>query len=99
MIDIATPTDETAASGDEPAQRGGAAGLRVAMAMYGDVSFDSRVLREAETLADAGHLVTIYCIAGAAPSGAPFRVANVAPPRASIRPDGSSPFLHPGSTT
>ena len=38
--------------------------LRIAMALYGDVSFDSRVQREAASLAAAGHAVTIYCLAG-----------------------------------
>lgn len=36
--------------------------LRVAMALYGDLTFDSRVIREAESLAAAGHKVTIACL-------------------------------------
>ena len=67
--------------------------MRIAMALYADVSHDSRVLREATTLADAGHDVTIVCIAGAAPEGSPFRVIAGHPDRAGVLPDGSSPFL------
>jgi glycosyltransferase involved in cell wall biosynthesis len=67
--------------------------MRIAMALYADVSHDSRVLREATTLADAGHDVTIVCIAGAAPEGAPFRVIAGHPARGGVLPDGSSPFL------
>ena len=39
-------------------------GLRVAMVVYGDISFDSRVQREANSLARAGHSVTIFCLEG-----------------------------------
>ena len=67
--------------------------MRIAMALYADVSHDSRVLREATTLADAGHDVTIVCIAGAAPEGSPFRVIAGHPDRGGVLPDGSSPFL------
>ena len=38
--------------------------LRVAMALYGDITFDSRVQREANSLARAGHSVTIFCREG-----------------------------------
>ena len=68
-------------------------GLRVAMALYADVTFDSRVQREAETLCGAGHTVTIYCLSGTAPAGAPYRVVAHRPDRSSVLPDGSSPFL------
>ncbi len=67
--------------------------MRIAMALYADVSHDSRVLREAATLAGAGHEVTIVCIAGKAPDGAPFRVIAGHPDRGGVLPDGSSPFL------
>jgi glycosyltransferase involved in cell wall biosynthesis len=67
--------------------------MRIAMALYADVSHDSRVLREATSLADAGHDVTIVCIAGAAPDGSPFRVIAGHPDRGGVLPDGSSPFL------
>jgi glycosyltransferase involved in cell wall biosynthesis len=42
-----------------------AASLRVAMILYGDLTFDSRVQREANSLVRAGHAVTIFCLAGA----------------------------------
>ena len=34
------------------------------MALYGDITFDSRVRREAETLAASGYDVTLVCLAG-----------------------------------
>lgn len=74
---------------DQPASPG----LRVAMALYADVTFDSRVQREAETLSGAGHTVTIYCLSGTAPAGARYRVVAHRPDRSSVLPDGSSPFL------
>ena len=63
------------------------------MALYGTVTHDSRVLREAETLSRAGHTVTIFCLPGTPPEGAPFRTVARAPSRSSVLPDGSSPFL------
>ena len=63
------------------------------MALYGTVTHDSRVLREAETLSRAGHTVTIFCLSGTPPEGAPFRTVARAPSRSSVLPDGSSPFL------
>jgi glycosyltransferase involved in cell wall biosynthesis len=36
--------------------------LRVAMASYSDLAFDSRVQREAIALAEAGHRVTLLCV-------------------------------------
>ncbi len=68
-------------------------GLRVAMALYADVTYDSRVQREAEALCQAGHSVTIYCLSGAAPPGAPFDVVASKPSVSGVLPDGSSPFL------
>jgi glycosyltransferase involved in cell wall biosynthesis len=68
-------------------------GLRVAMALYADVTYDSRVQREAEALCRAGHAVTIYCLSGAAPPGAPFQVVAAKPSVSAVLPDGSSPFL------
>ena len=38
--------------------------LRVAMVAYGDVTFDSRVQREANSLVRAGHSVTLFCLEG-----------------------------------
>lgn len=68
-------------------------GLRIAMALYGDMTFDSRVIREAETLSTAGHEVTIYCLGGSPATGARFRVVARVPPGSSVLPDGGSPFL------
>ena len=62
--------------------------LRVAMALYGDITYDSRVLREAETLARAGHDVTIHSLSGSAPNGSPFRVVAWAPDRSAALPGG-----------
>jgi glycosyltransferase involved in cell wall biosynthesis len=62
------------------------------MALYGDLTNDSRVLREAATLAEAGHDVAVYCVAGTAPGHAQFRVAAWIPDRSSVRPDGANPF-------
>jgi glycosyltransferase involved in cell wall biosynthesis len=80
-----------------PALGGGAGrrreGLRIAMALYADVTFDSRVLREAQTLAGVGHEVTIHCLTGSPPTGAPFRVIARTPKGTPVLPDGSSPFL------
>ena len=36
---------------------------RVAMALYGDITYDSRVRKEARSLAEAGYDVTIVCLA------------------------------------
>lgn len=63
------------------------------MALYGVITYDSRVLREAESLAHAGHTVTIFCLSGTPPEGVPFRTVTGAPSRSSVLPDGSSPFL------
>lgn len=63
------------------------------MALYGDVTHDSRVMREAESLSTAGHTVTIYCLSGSPAPGAPFGVVAHTPKGSSVLPDGSSPFL------
>lgn len=65
----------------------------MAMALYGDITHDSRVIREAATLCRAGHSVTVYCLSGTPPEGAPFRTIVHAPQGSSFLPDGSSPFL------
>lgn len=74
------------------------AGRRVAMALYADVTYDSRVQREAESLCRAGHSVTIYCLSGAAPSGSSFEVVASRPSVSAVLPDGSSPFLRTGTS-
>jgi glycosyltransferase involved in cell wall biosynthesis len=77
--------------GDGPQRR-----LSVGMALYGDVTYDSRVRREASTLAGAGYDVTIVCLAGQ--SGAPDLPANVTirvqrPAGRAIIPGSSNPYF------
>jgi glycosyltransferase involved in cell wall biosynthesis len=66
---------------------------RVAMALYGDLTHDSRVIREAETLAGGGWAVRVYSLAGSPPAGSSVESVAVLPDGASVLPDGSSPFL------
>jgi glycosyltransferase involved in cell wall biosynthesis len=84
----------TSGSSDEPRT-----GLRIAMALYGEMTYDSRVIREAETLSEAGHEVTIYCFGGEPSGGAPFRVVSCLPDVISVQPDGRSPFLQGSSSS
>ncbi len=67
-------------------------GLRVAMALYSDLDHDSRVLREADSLARAGHDVTVFCLSYEGPPPESFRVVAHVPDRSSVVPDGSNPF-------
>lgn len=76
--------------------------LRVAMAVYGDLTHDSRVIREAESLAAAGHAVTIACL-GASPATISrlepeIRVFAHAPDRAAVLPGDPSPFFAGGGS-
>lgn len=64
------------------------------MALYGDLTHDSRVIREADTLATAGWAVRVYSLAGSPPAGSAFESVAVLPRGASVMPDGSSPFLN-----
>jgi glycosyltransferase involved in cell wall biosynthesis len=71
--------------------------LRVAMALFGDLTHDSRVIREAEALATAGHSVMIACLE-ASPATidrlAPeVRVLAHRPVGDALLPGDSSPFL------
>jgi glycosyltransferase involved in cell wall biosynthesis len=68
------------------------------MALYGDVTFDSRVQREADVLSQAGHHVTVFCLAGSAQNSS-FQVVARRPDRSAVLPDGSSPFLRGGRST
>src|SRR5690349_20844175 len=70
---------------------------RIAMALYGDITHDSRVIREAETLATEGWAVRVYSLAGTPPPGSAFESVAVLPRGASVMPDGSSPFLRVSS--
>ena len=69
---------------------------RVGMALYGDLTYDSRVRREARTLAGAGYDVTIVCLAAqAAASDLPENVkVLVQRPRGrAVIPGSSNPFF------
>jgi glycosyltransferase involved in cell wall biosynthesis len=70
----------------------------VGMALYGDLTFDSRVRREASALAEAGYDVSIACLAGSASSTdlpAGIRVVECRPP-GSVVPGTPSPFTQVG---
>ncbi|MHB8958678.1 MAG: glycosyltransferase [Candidatus Limnocylindrales bacterium] len=70
--------------------------LRIAMAVYGDLSYDSRVQREATSLASAGYRVAVACLAcspAAAAALAPVEVLIVKPTRDDVLPTGDGPFL------
>jgi glycosyltransferase involved in cell wall biosynthesis len=67
------------------------------MALYGDLTHDSRVIREADTLAAEGWAVRVYSLSGTPPAGSTFESVAVLPRGASVMPDGSSPFLRTSS--
>jgi glycosyltransferase involved in cell wall biosynthesis len=64
------------------------------MALYGALSHDSRVQREAQTLAEAGHRVTILCLPGGEiPALDPrIDVRSYEPRSTSVRPGSPSPY-------
>ena len=78
-------------------------GLRLAMAVYGDITYDSRVQREAVALADAGHSVTVFCLAWSSARTPRFDgrvdVIVLVPDRSGIVPGTASPFLDHRPTT
>jgi glycosyltransferase involved in cell wall biosynthesis len=66
------------------------------MALYGDVTYDSRVRKEARSLSQAGYDVAIVCLAGAATaSDLPenVRVLVRQPGRGAVIPGASNPFV------
>jgi len=74
--------------------------LRVGMAVYGDLTFDSRVRREAATLARAGYEVRLVCLADEGdrrdlPDGVTVLVRR--PTRSSVLPRSPNPFRVPGA--
>jgi glycosyltransferase involved in cell wall biosynthesis len=74
---------------------------RVGMALYGDVTYDSRVRKEARTLARAGCDVTIVCLASEGPSPdlpATVNILVVQPPGTSVSRGFSNPFFAPGGS-
>ena len=69
---------------------------RVAMALYGDLTYDSRVQREARTLAEAGYDVTVVCLMmGDRPPDFPdnLRVIVRRPPGSPVTPGSANPFF------
>jgi glycosyltransferase involved in cell wall biosynthesis len=87
--------DETQTAMPAPVPRSASVG----MVLYGDVTYDSRVRREATTLARAGYEVRIFCLAGGAstsdlPEGVKIEVRP--PPVSAIIPGSANPFLAEG---
>jgi glycosyltransferase involved in cell wall biosynthesis len=73
----------------------------VGMALYGDLTFDSRVRKEARTLAGAGYDVTIACLASEGPSTdlpTSVDILVVRPPGMSVSRGLSNPFFAPGGS-
>ena len=71
-------------------------GAPAAMALYGEVTYDSRVRKEARSLAEAGYDVTIVCLAsGDAGSDLPANVTVLVrvPAGALVIPGSSNPFF------
>lgn len=74
--------------------------IRIAMAVYGDLSHDSRVQREATSLAAAGYRVAVACLAcspEAVAALAPVEILVVQPTRSDVLPTGDGPFLAEGA--
>jgi glycosyltransferase involved in cell wall biosynthesis len=70
--------------------------FRVGMALYGDLTYDSRVRKEARTLADAGYDVTIVCLEDrSARADLPTNVRVVVhrSPRPSVTRGSTNPFF------
>ncbi len=66
------------------------------MAVYGDLTFDSRVQREATSLAAAGYRVVVACLdasEAAIAALAPVEVLRVRPSQTGVLPTGDGPFL------
>ena len=66
------------------------------MALYSDLTYDSRVQREAATLGDAGHQVTIFCLEGGRPPGSPYEVIVPARPGSSDVQGQANPYYSTG---
>jgi glycosyltransferase involved in cell wall biosynthesis len=76
--------------------------LRVVMVAYGDIRYDSRVQREATSLAMRGHEVTLACLAAGEADRAladrGVRVVQVPAGAGAIIPGTPSPFRVPGAS-
>lgn len=88
--------DDTAVSDMDQAGERSHHRLRIAMVAYADISHDSRVQREAASLAEGGHSVTLFCLPGSRESIAWLepRVAVVMRPATAtdVVPRSPSPF-------
>jgi glycosyltransferase involved in cell wall biosynthesis len=77
--------------------------LRIGMVAYGDITHDSRVQREARSLAEAGHHVSLYCLGaeqGIVDALAPGVQVVVRPaPRGAVIPGTPSPFRANGRSS
>jgi glycosyltransferase involved in cell wall biosynthesis len=72
--------------------------LTMGMALYGDLTFDSRVRKEARSLAEAGYDVVVVCLAsGGSGTDLPptVRVVICRPPESSVIPGAPNPFIAP----
>ena len=70
--------------------------LQIGMVVYGDITHDSRVQREANSLAEVGHRVTLFALAGSREQiptlDARIEVIIRAPTRGAVVPGSPSPF-------
>ena len=68
------------------------------MVAYGDISHDSRIQREANSLAEAGYEVTIFALAGSRAEiptlDRRVQIVTKAPGKGSVVPGSPSPFRH-----
>ena len=77
--------------------REGTGPKRVAMALYGDLTYDSRVQREAMALAQAGFDVEVFCLAGDLPrtfeNPRGLKVTTVVPSISATLPGSGGPLI------
>lgn len=90
-VESRTPVDPSNATPQPDRDR-----LRVGMALYGDLTYDSRVRKEARSLAEAGFDVTIVCLAaGEMRTDLPANVTILVrqPTGALVIPGSPNPFF------
>ena len=67
------------------------------MALYGDLTYDSRVRKEARSLSEAGYDVVVVCLASGGTGDGPARRASASsicrPPESSVIPGAPEPVL------